>query len=242
MESPTEMKISLNKKPQNPIIIEGFPGFGLVGTIATEYLIDQLKAEKIGKIKSIDLPAMVAIHEGSLVQPLGVFYDKKTNIVILHAVIPPSGIEWELSEALVKLFKELKAKEIIGIEGVGSPVPTETSNVFYYTNQEAKKKLFEKIGIEQLKEGIILGVTGSLLLETENVPLTCLFAETASSLPDSKAAAKVIEVLDKYVGLKIDYEPLMKQAEKFEAKIRKMIEHSAVMTEEQKKKRLSYVG
>lgn len=241
METQTGMKISLKKKPKNPIIIEGFPGFGLVATIATEFIIEQLGAKMIGKIKSWDLPAMVAIHEGELVQPIGIFYDEKTNIVILHAVIPPSGIEGELSEMLIELFKELKTKEIVSLEGVSSPVPTGTSNVFYYTNQQQKKKQFEKMKIQQLKEGIILGVTGSLLIEAENIPLTCLFAETASSMPDSKAAAKIIQVLDKYLDLDIDYAPLLKQAEKFESKIKNILEHSASVTEEQKKK-LSYVG
>ena len=44
------MKIILKKKPKNPTIIEGFPGFGLVGTIASEFLIDHLNTEMIGKI------------------------------------------------------------------------------------------------------------------------------------------------------------------------------------------------
>ena len=42
------MKIVLTEKPKNAILIEGFPGFGLVGTITTEFLIDHLKAKKIG--------------------------------------------------------------------------------------------------------------------------------------------------------------------------------------------------
>ena len=45
-----------------------------------------------------------------------------------------------------------------------------------------------------------MGVSGALLLKAE-VPLSCFFAETHSSLPDSRAAAKIIEVLDKYLYL-----------------------------------------
>ena len=41
------MELKLDKKPKNPIIIEGFPGFGFVGTIATEFLIDHLNAKPI---------------------------------------------------------------------------------------------------------------------------------------------------------------------------------------------------
>ncbi|MBW2965235.1 PAC2 family protein [Candidatus Woesearchaeota archaeon] len=44
------MKVVLKEKPKNPIIIDGFPGFGLVGTISTEYLINELGAKPIGSI------------------------------------------------------------------------------------------------------------------------------------------------------------------------------------------------
>jgi len=40
--------VKLTKKIKNPIVIEGFPGFGLVGTIVTEFLLDHLKCEEVG--------------------------------------------------------------------------------------------------------------------------------------------------------------------------------------------------
>ncbi|MBU1854202.1 MAG: PAC2 family protein, partial [Nanoarchaeota archaeon] len=70
----------------------------------------------------------------------------------------------------------------------------------------------------------------------------CIFAETHSALPDSKAAAKVIEVLDKYLGLKVDYKPLLKQAEEFENKLKNMIQQTSKTTEESDKKYMSYLG
>ena len=65
------MKIELYKKPKNVTIIEGFPGFGLVGTITTEFLIDHLKAEKIGRVFFQDLAPLIAVHEGKIVEPIG---------------------------------------------------------------------------------------------------------------------------------------------------------------------------
>ena len=44
------MQVVLTKKPKKVIIITGFPGFGLIGTITTEFLIEHLKALPIGKI------------------------------------------------------------------------------------------------------------------------------------------------------------------------------------------------
>ena len=234
------MKINLVKKPKNPIIIEGFPGFGLIGTITTEFLIDQLKAELIGTIKLEEIPAMIAIHEGKVVQPIGLFYDPKSNLLIVHVITNVSGMEWELADAILQLAKQLDAKEVLSLEGVAAPTPSEVTKTFYYTNKKEAKKRFTDNNIEQLREGIIIGVTGALLL-TEDVPISAVFVETHSNLPDSKASAQIIEVLDKYLSLNLSPKPLLEQAQRFEQKIKSLIERSKMATEEQKKK-LSYVG
>jgi len=236
------MKIKLWKKPKNPIIIEGFPGFGLVGTIASEFLIDHLKTEMIGKIMFEDMPPVVAIHQNKVVEPLGVFYCKKYNMVILHAITTSTGFEWKLADVLVDLAKELNAKEIISLEGVGSTGLKAASNSFYYTNVEKKKNALDAIGLKPLKEGIIMGVTGALMLKVDGRPLCCLFADTASNLPDSKAAARIIESLDKYLGLEVDPKPLMQQAAQFEDKLKGILGSSQKAQELSEKKRLSYVG
>lgn len=236
------MEIKLYKKPKNPIIIEGFPGFGLVGTIATEFLIDHLKTELIGKIVFDEGAPMVAIHESKVVEPLGLFYNPKYNIVILHAITASTGNEWGIADILVKLAKQLDAKEIICLEGVGSGAEVIESRAFYYSNKESNKDKFRKIGISPLKEGIIMGVTGALLLRIDGLPMSCVFSETHSNLPDSKAAAKVIETLDKYLNLEVDPKPLLEQAKKFEEKLKGILKQGQKAQEMSEEKKLSYVG
>src|SRR3989344_2744587 len=134
------MEVKLWKKPKKCTIIEGFPGFGLVGTIASEFLIEHLKTEQIGKITFNDMPAMVAIHEGKLVEPLGVFYNQKYNLVILHAITAATHYEWDMANTVSKIAADLEAKEIISLEGVGSGEDSEGSRVFYYSNDEKISK------------------------------------------------------------------------------------------------------
>ena len=236
------MEVKLWKKPKNCTIIEGFPGFGLVGTIASEFLIEHLKTEQIGKILFNDMPAMVAIHENKIVEPLGIFYNQKYNIVILHAITAATHYEWDMAATVGKIASDLQAKEIISLEGVGSGEESEEMRVFYYSNNDKNAKLFEKAGINSLKEGIIIGVTGAILLRVEKIPISCLFAETHTNLPDSKAAAKIIEALDKYIGMDIDYKPLLEQAEKFEEKLKTIMQKSQEAQEVSDKKKLSYLG
>lgn len=232
------MKIELKKKPKNVIIIEGFPGFGLVGTISTEFLIDHLGAKQIGSIWLEDLAPLLMVHDGKAIDPLGIFYDKKHNLVILHAMTNIKGLEWKLAESLDELCKQLKAKEVISIEGVGAITAASNGGAFYYS----ENKRWEKIGVELLKEGIVIGVTAALMVKLKCAPLSCVFAETSTGLPDSRAAAKIIEVLDKYLNLKVDYKPLLKKAAEFENKVKGLMEKSKEATNIKEKKELSYLG
>ena len=233
------MKIELNKKPKNPIIIEGFPGFGLVGNISTEFLIEHLGAEQIGSIKVEESSPMIAIHGGKVVHPIGIFYDKKNNIVLVHVITSAQGIEWKMAEVVAKLAKDLQAKEIICLEGVVGG--GKTTNSFYFTNKKPKEKKFDEANVKKLNEGIVVGVTGALLLE-KDLPVSSIFVETQSAMPDSKAAAKVIEVLDRYLGLKVDYKPLLKQAEVFEKKLKGILSQKNAVADAQEKKKLSYIS
>ena len=236
------MEINLLKKPTGVTIIEGFPGFGLVGTISAEFLIEHLQCEEIGSIFMDEIPAMVAIHESKVIQPIGIYYNKKYNLVFVYGITVIQGLEWRLVDAILELAKKLKAKEIINLEGVGSSNPPELQSVFFHSNDSKKAKKLEKIGLKRMKEGIIMGVTGAMLYRGKKIPHSCLFAETSSNLPDSGAAAKIIEVLDKYLGLKVDNKPLLKQAEKFENKVKGIISQGQTAMNENQKKQMSYVG
>ena len=235
------MDIKLTKKPTKVRIIEGFPGFGLIGTITTEFLIEHLKAEKIGSFMYEDLPATVAVHNEKLVDPMGIFYNKEYNLVILHTILNSTGLEWKLQKNISKMAKDMEAVEIISLEGVSSPNVTESEKVFFFTNKEKNKAKLEKIGLLPLKESIIVGVSGALMLR-EKTPLTCMFAETRTDMPDSKAASNIIKALDNYLGLKVDYKPLLKQAEKFEEKFKKILKQSSIAAKDVDKKKLNYLG
>ncbi len=235
------MKIELTEKPQGVTIIEGFPGFGLVGTISTEFLLDHLEVKKIGYIWFSEMNPMVAVHDKKVIDPLGIFYNKKNNLVILHALTNVNGLEWKLAEVIDGLAKKLRAKEVISLEGVGALGKAGKSAGAYFYSSKNKKK-WENTGVESLNEGIVIGVTASLLLKMKSAPVSCVFVEASTGLPDSRAAAKIIEVLDKYLGLDVDYSPLIKKAELFEGKIKNILKSSQKFKKTKEKQELSYMG
>lgn len=232
--------IELKERPKSPVIIEGFPGLGFVSTIATEFLIKHLDAKRIGKISSKKISPVIAIHNSEVVEPIEIYYDKQHNLVILRALTNITGAEWEIAENITELSQKLKAKEIIGLEGVASQKARKEPQAYYFTN--LKKNKFESIKLENLKNGIVVGVTGVLLLKKTDLPLSCIFVETSPALPDSRAAGEIIKVLDEYLGLKVDYKPLIKTAEEFESKLKNLMSQAKKTAEHKEKKEVSYLG
>jgi len=234
------MNIELTEKPRKgATIIEGFPGFGLVSTIVTEFLIDHLNAKQIGRIETDKIQPIVAIHKSQMVDPMGIFYDKKNNIIFIRAITPVNNLEWQITEILSKFYKDIGAKEFISIEGIGSDGKPPEPEAFYYSSNKTIAKKFDSMKIKPLNEGIIVGVTASLLTKFQNA--TFLFTEAYSNMPDSRAAAKVIEILDKYLDLDVDYKPLLKKAENFEGQLKDILSKTGEVMK-QKEKKESYFG
>ena len=237
-------RLILTKKLKNVTVIEGFPGIGLVGTIATGFLIDHLKCEKIGNyfFETPHIPSMIAIHENKLVDPVGIYYNKKYNIVIIHAITSAAGLEWEAADLIIDVCKQVDAKELITIEGVGSTdEPAKDSKAFYFTKDSATSKRLDKLGHHGLNEGIIVGSTAAILLKSD-FKTTCMFAETHTKMPDSKAAAGIINLINDYLGLKVDPKPLLKQAEEFETKLKQIVSQGDKAQQLKQKKKFTYIG
>ena len=237
------MEIILNEKPKSPTIVQGFPGIGMVGAIAAEFLIQHLDTKLIGKIIVDNSPPLVAVHGGKLIEPFSIYYNKKYNLLIVHSIIAAPGSEWQLGDAVSQIAALLKAKEVVSLEGIAANEPlANSSSIFYYSRSAKLEKLLKGAGIKRLNEGIIMGTTSSLIVKGGALPITCIFAETHSNLPDSKAAAELIKALDAIFGLDIDYKPLLKIAAQFEEKFRDIMQQSEKAKDLQTKKQMNYVG
>ncbi len=230
------MKLILTKKPKNPIIIQGFPSLGLISTITTKFLLDHLAVEEIGHIESKYLVPLTAIHQSKIVNPITIYYNKKYNLIIIQSLTEVTGHEWDLADAVMELAKTVTAKEIIVVEGI--PSHEKDITLYYFSNKT-------KLKLKPLSEGIVMGTTAALLLRAKTFPVTCIFAEAHSQLPDSESAAKVVEALDTYLKLKIDYKPLLEDARKFETKLKQFIEKARapqIAQQPKKEEKEAYFG
>ncbi|MCD6146192.1 MAG: PAC2 family protein, partial [Methanosarcinales archaeon] len=63
------------EKPEssNPVIIEGFPGVGLVGNIAGQQIIEELDMTYLGAINSRYFPPVAMLLEGRVNMPVRIY-------------------------------------------------------------------------------------------------------------------------------------------------------------------------
>ncbi|MBI2148574.1 proteasome assembly chaperone family protein [Candidatus Woesearchaeota archaeon] len=228
------MKYILNKKPKSPTMIQGFPSFGLVSTLTVKFLIDHLDVEEIGYIESEHITPLTAIHKSKVVNPITFFYNKKYNLVLVQSLTEVAGYEWELASTMVEVAKTLAAKEIIVIESM-PPHGEDDLDVYYYSNKS-------KLKLKEIKESLVMGTTAALLLKAKTFPVTCIFAEAHSQLPDSEAAARVVDALNSYLKLKVDYKPLLEAAKRFEANLKMLMDKTKEINQTKRDKTIKELG
>lgn len=218
------VKIDCKKlKTKKPVIIEGFPGVGLVGSIAAKYLSQQLKAKQIGFIESPHLPPVSFVLDGEVYNPIRIYESLKNNLVIVESEFPvPENIVNELGESIANWAKHVNAEKIICLEGINTP-QAQGGGVFAITSSS---KFKTPRSIKKVETGYMIGVSAALMLQCKeiNVPGLCLMAETHSSFPDGVAAAKIIKELNSLLGINVNTTALEKEAKSFEDKIKLVLE------------------
>ena len=219
------VKIITNEiKSVNPVLIEGFPGIGLVGNIASQQIIDELKMEYIGSIDSRHFPPIAVLYEGLINMAVRIYESQEHNILMIVSDIPVNPVvAYDISKAILEWAQSVKVKEVVSLAGIATM--SEEHKVFgAATNTEMLERIKEKVELFQM--GTISGISGSIMSEclVRHMPAISLLGSTRSQNPDPRAAAVVINVLNILYGLSVNTESLIEQAEKIEIEMQRLAE------------------
>ena len=254
-------KVSL----KNPILIVGLPGIGLIGKIAAEYLIDQLKPVKIAEINSDYFPPSVFSIKGQLSligDEVHFLKGKRNDFLFLTGPVQPildarvnnSEAHYAFNRFLLAEFKKLGVKKIITLAGIDIGEARLNQEPLVVVSATDKKSLqeFKDLACLPYNDGLITGSAGMMLglgLH-EGFNGACLMGQTSARMvfADHQAAKKVIELLVKKFGFKVNIKSIEEEAKKVEQAfidLNKQIELQKQMqqpVEEDSKQRLSYTG
>jgi uncharacterized protein len=107
------------KKLNSPILIAGFPGAGLVGSISTSYIINKLHMNQIACVESEFIVPGVIYTEGKLRHPFRLYSNKEGNICVLvcEAPIIVEGM-YSVLDTFVKWALNNKVNEVMVLDGI----------------------------------------------------------------------------------------------------------------------------
>jgi uncharacterized protein len=224
----------------NSMLVVAFPTVGLISSIAGHFIIDSLKLEEIGTIISKHFMPVTVIHKSNPSPPVRIYAGSKTCgpdgsceqlAVVISEFMPPLDTIKSLVDKILEWSDEKGCKTIVALEGTHAVGDRKEKKLQVYGvgSTPSMKNLLKKYKIGQTQEGMITGVTGVLLYEGALMhrDVLCLLSEANVSYPDSRAAGNLLKKLDIMLPeIKIDPEPLYKEAEEIEKKIRKFMEQS----------------
>lgn len=239
-EGSTDIRIlSKPLRSKGTSVLMGFPGSGLVGSIALQYMVDQLEFELIGSVTSKYFPPLAMMSKGVINVPVRLYEKDKLAVIVADIPIHPM-ICYEVSNGLMDWLTPFGIREVVTIAGI---VTNETEKRVFgvATTDEALPRIQENTVV--LPVGSISGIASSIMTECKlrNIPAYGLLGETINA-PDPRAAAAAIQVLNKMFDLSLDIAPLLEQAEEIESTMHKLAEQVQTAEASPRKENLPMYG
>ena len=196
---------------ENPIFIQGLPGFGNVGRIAAHLLIKFFDAKPFAELYSPSFPDYVAITTKGIAHlPRYEFFHahmEKNDLVIMTGEIQPSFDDvvahYAVCDAVLDFVESIGCRFIITMGGV--PITEDKTQVYIAATSPRLATEFMEKGAVIYSKGRIVGGTGlTLALAKERkIDGVSLLGTTMGFKADKGAGFQVFKFLMKSLGKEI---------------------------------------
>ena len=210
MDKPYFREIS-NPALENPVFVQGLPGFGNVGRIAAQFFIKQCGAKPFAELYSPTFPDYVTVSSKGICHlPRYEFYYAtidKTNFVIMTGETQPSFDDvlahYEVCGEIVNYIQKLGCHFIVTIGGV--PITEEKAQVYVAATSPKLATEFMEKGAVIYSRGKIVGGTGLTLAlaREQGIEGVCLLGATTGFKSDRNAGMLAFKFLMKALGKEI---------------------------------------
>ena len=229
------------------LVVSCFPSIGFVSSIVAHYLVDKLDLELVGGVRHPKLPPVCLVQDGKPLPPMR-FYsgepicnmercDKGVLIASEIQVLPELNLP--LADTLLDWCTENGVGATMLIDSYAQGIGQQHSifdddqtdeTLLGIGSTEVSHQTLEGLGVPLLKQGVVGGITGVMMGESRRrgVDVMAILAESdgeiGGSLPDARAAARIIECLDDLLpAVHLDPEPLLAEAQRIEGESREMM-------------------
>ena len=222
-------------RSKDAVAIVGFPSLGLVSSIATSFLAKELKLDLIAAVSSPSFPPYAIVQGGVPMCPVRIYggcRKKDENcengigcedlFVITSEFVPKPEQTDEMAELIIDWCVNNNVSTVITLDGIPLFSP-DMYSILGVGSTENARTMMKRYEIESIEDGMVRGLSGMMLLKASEIDLDVitLLGSARQDMPDPKGAAKLMEPLTRLLPeLSIDTEPLYKEAEEIDKKIR----------------------
>ena len=210
LDTPYLLRLS-NPTLENPIFVQGIPGFGNVGRIAAHLLIKFFDAKPFAELYSPSFPDYIAITSKGICQlPRYEFYYapmEKNNLVIMTGEIQPSFDDvvahYDICDSVLDFVETLGCHFIVTMGGV--PITEDKTQVYLAATSKRLATEFMEKGAVIYGKGRIVGGTGLILAlaKERKIEGISLLGTTMGFKADRGAGFLVFKFLMKALGKEI---------------------------------------
>ncbi|HEV2316435.1 MAG TPA: PAC2 family protein [Thermoplasmata archaeon] len=235
---------------EGAIVIDGFPSVGLVSSIVANYLIDTLDMEQIGIVESPAFPTVSLVRGGNPQHPVRVYAGGPHSgraskvadkiVAFVSEFHPAPTVIHPLANTIMEWAQEQRCSMLVSPEGLsvekgaaekkGGRGPRFQDVKVYGVASTAKARdLYIEPNLLPFTEGVITGIAGVLLNEgrRRGFDVLTFLAEAQAEYPDARAAAKVIETINRVLlHTPLDPDPLYHEAERIEQQLLSIQRHA----------------
>ena len=200
-----------NPDLENPVFVQGLPGFGNVGRIAAHLLIKFCEAKPFAELYSPSFPDYVSMSSKGITHlPKYEFYAapmEKNNIVIMTGETQPSFDDvlahYQVCGEILDFAEKLGCHFIVTMGGV--PITEDKTQVYVAATSSRLATEFKEKGAVIYSKGRIVGGTGLTLALAKERKLegVCLLGTTTGFKADRGAGLLVFKFLMKALGKEI---------------------------------------
>lgn len=201
-----------------PTLVEGFPGVGLVGKIATDHMIETHEMDHYANVHCDGLPRVALYREENraVTTPVRLYVDAERDLVALRSDVPvnPSAAT-EVAGCLENWFAETAVFPIY-LSGLGRKKEKEAPPALYGVATGDGGETLDRADVADPPEaGLVSGPTGAMLAEAleRDRDAVGLVVESDPQFPDPEAARVLIrEGIDPIAEVETPTDGLIDQA------------------------------
>ncbi|MBT61473.1 MAG: hypothetical protein CMA63_07995 [Euryarchaeota archaeon] len=244
--------VRLNTKidTENAMVVACFPSIGMVSSVVAHFLIDHLELEFVGAVIDPRLPVITLVQDGEPLPVIRAYAGKpqctiegcdQVILLMSELVIPEplvNDIVWAMLEwskennivhgVVIDAFAKAGMKgNLNGAEPTVEYEDTEGIDVVGIGANQKVRDMLSSMEIPLLNQGVIKGINAAILSEARrrNLDLMSIMVEADPRWPDARAAATLIETLNKLLPtIDLPHEPLLEEAIELENQIKAMME------------------